>query len=309
MDEDDNITGGVDLRFDPSKEDDKELIDNVKSQLEELFNWYGFVFDKRFTNPRPTLTGGFHYQIIDDQVKNEFLDDDEKDNIQFIDTRKNSIVRGDDDYGFDEYDLKQSKLDEDLSRIYYKVISDKGEEIFNDQQDEYKAERYFDSLYNDDDVRRAELYIVKVYDEEIEDDVLWKRFDKDEYQKYLTNRLKEKGLVEARSYGGAFDIADDQLFTREELDEFGYELAYKVEDQLNKPIDYVSSYIDDGFIEVTLSYDEYEVTLKRKLDMRAIRKPSDINKYHMYFVPRFEEEFKEIIPYYNESMNEDSHKR
>lgn len=116
--------------------------------------------------------------------------------------------------------------------------------------------------------------------------------------------MKFKRLNEAH-YGGAFDIADDQYFTREDLDEFGYELADKVEKELNKPIDYVSSYIYDGFIEVTLSYDDYEVSLKRRLDMRAIRKPSDINKYHMYFVPRFEEEFKEIIPSLDESLNEE----
>ena len=92
----------------------------------------------------------------------------------------------------------------------------------------------------------------------------------------------KKQIISA-SYGGAFDIEDDQFFTREEINE----LAYNIEDRLNElypdhKFRFVSVYIEPvNQLELTM-YDEAseeEYTVTEKIDMRKIHKPSDLMKY------------------------------
>ena len=85
------------------------------------------------------------------------------------------------------------------------------------------------------------------------------------------------------SYGGAFDIEDDQFFTREEIDE----VAYAVEDALNEIVSntkfkFTEVYIEPGnVLELTMyntETEEYQ-TVTERIDFRKIKKPSDIMKY------------------------------
>jgi hypothetical protein len=90
-----------------------------------------------------------------------------------------------------------------------------------------------------------------------------------------------KRTITCASYGGAYDIEDDQFFTREEINE----VAYAVEDELNG--DYPNRfgvsdvYMDGKTLYVTIldmdTGEEYETSVK--IDFRKIRRPSDIKKY------------------------------
>ena len=86
--------------------------------------------------------------------------------------------------------------------------------------------------------------------------------------------------VEAASYGGAYDIEDDMFFTKEDIVEFGDEVA-----------DYFSGWADEEFelsdvymkdpVNLHLEITNNDIWLDSdiKIDMRKIRKPSDISKY------------------------------
>lgn len=117
----------------------------------------------------------------------------------------------------------------------------------------------------------------------------------------------DESLTEA-SYGGAFDIADDQFFTREELDEFGYEIADKLTARFNKPFEYNGAFIEDGNrLEVDVMNDEFgEFTGKATIDMRKIKKPSDLNKYQIYIMDDITNQVSDVMKdFYGESFTED----
>ena len=109
-----------------------------------------------------------------------------------------------------------------------------------------------------------------------------------------------KEIKQKRNYGGAFDIEDDQFFTREELNEF----ADDVVDELNKIpyLEYdcqlISVYMENDIIEITIECGDYDsITISKKIDMRKIRLPRDLKKYKASFVKDFEIEFMKLQDY------------
>ena len=86
---------------------------------------------------------------------------------------------------------------------------------------------------------------------------------------------KGKKLNEA-SYGGAYDIADDQYFTKEEVVQFGEEVIDTINTIGYSKVSFVSAYVENGNIEVTAEFDGAEATVSTRIDMRRIRKPSDL---------------------------------
>lgn len=104
--------------------------------------------------------------------------------------------------------------------------------------------------------------------------------------------MKIKKLNEA-SYGGAYDIADDQLFTRDELNEFGEGVADAVSTNSQSKANYVSAYIENGELEITLEMQDYEETVTIKLDLRKFRNHFNLYKaYGPKVVDMFIEKFK-----------------
>lgn len=140
-------------------------------------------------------------------------------------------------------------------------------------------------------------------------DALWD--EAEELAKKDKDYVKIVPLSEAKkesSYGGAFDIADDQFFTREELDEFGYEIADKLTARFNKPFEYNGAFIEDGNrLEVDVMNDEFgEFTGKATIDMRKIKKPSDLNKYQIYIMDDITNQVSDVMKdFYGESFTED----
>lgn len=89
------------------------------------------------------------------------------------------------------------------------------------------------------------------------------------------------GLVEGKSYGGAFDIADDQYFTRDDINEVAAKIAELV--SKSTPTQYSVSDADllgDNVLYVELVDPEGAAfSSTEKIDMRRIKKPQDIEKY------------------------------
>ena len=112
--------------------------------------------------------------------------------------------------------------------------------------------------------------------------------------------------ITSANYGGAYDIDPEQYFTREDLVEF----ADDVVDRLNvisySKFDYTEVYLEPGNdLELTIAWSDYEDTIKEHIDMRKIRKPSDLCKvYAPLFVNRAKEVFSEygadFGPHYEE---------
>lgn len=102
-------------------------------------------------------------------------------------------------------------------------------------------------------------------------------FDKDTEPRIITNSTK---LVEsAQNYGGAYDIDPSQYFTRDDLDEFAQAVVDAINGEGYSKVELISSFIDDGKVEITLDWDGNEVSSAIKINMRRIRRPSDIQKY------------------------------
>lgn len=87
--------------------------------------------------------------------------------------------------------------------------------------------------------------------------------------------------VESASYGGAYDIEDDMFFTRDEINEFGYDVADLFSAWADSTFDLSDVYMDTPtklHIEVSnKEYEEYSADIK--IDMRRIRIPKDLYKY------------------------------
>ena len=109
----------------------------------------------------------------------------------------------------------------------------------------------------------------------------------------LTNALADeygydveiKGNLTEASYGGAFDIADDQYFTREDLDSFAEEVLNHINETFKSQFEVSACYIDDGILEMGVSNDEYgEYVCDQKIDMRKIKEPWHLKREYAFEV-------------------------
>ena len=96
-----------------------------------------------------------------------------------------------------------------------------------------------------------------------------------------------------RNYGGAFDIDPYAFWTKEELDELGNNVAQNANKWLERReyvggISLIGAYLEDDYETITLEFDDYEgytYEISKMIDMRRIRKPSDLSyKYEDDYV-------------------------
>lgn len=90
------------------------------------------------------------------------------------------------------------------------------------------------------------------------------------------NRIKNPELLTEASYGGAFDIEDDQFFTRDDLNEFSNEVEDIFNDRYELSVNVSEAYIDNNILDILLTYGDFEYSHKEKINMRRIKKPSDL---------------------------------
>lgn len=89
--------------------------------------------------------------------------------------------------------------------------------------------------------------------------------------------------LDEASYGGAFDIADDQYFTREDLDNFAEEVLNHINETFKTQFEVASCYIDNGVLEVGVTNDEYgDYIYSEKIDMRKIKEPWHLKRAYAF---------------------------
>ena len=117
-----------------------------------------------------------------------------------------------------------------------------------------------------------------------------------------SNRLNEA------SYGGAFDIKDDQYFTREDLDSFAEETLNHINETFKTQFDIASCYIDKGVLELCVTNDEYgDYIYSEKIDMRKIKEPWYLKKiYSFKFASKLINDIVQANDGLIESLNESS---
>ena len=93
--------------------------------------------------------------------------------------------------------------------------------------------------------------------------------------------------IKSASYGGAYDIADDQYFTRDDLNEFDEAIEARVNEHSKQHWQIYDSFIEQNILFVQLTSEEgYDCSGEVRIDMRRIRVPSDLVK--RYLEPMFE---------------------
>lgn len=126
--------------------------------------------------------------------------------------------------------------------------------------------------------------------------------------------VEEDDQLTEASYGGAYDIEDDMFFTKEEIVEFVEEICEYLGDIFGYQYDINNVYMDgprklyiniydNNYIEVESTFD---------IDMRRIRKPSDLSKVYgltikNWFQKAFAREYRDAG--LDESLTEDTVKQ
>lgn len=115
--------------------------------------------------------------------------------------------------------------------------------------------------------------------------------------KRIQDYVKQECMINATSL-----FEEDGFFTRDDCIEY---LEQPLEEMIRKEERYhitpdsiigLRSYIEDGnVIEVDCNVNDCEFTIKEKIDMRKIRKPSDLKKYAVKLFWKFDEEYSKCI--------------
>lgn len=95
----------------------------------------------------------------------------------------------------------------------------------------------------------------------------------------LMQYARDNKLLNEASYGGAFDVEDDQYFTVDDLNEFADQVCDKLTSKYHEKFDISDGYIEENDIYLEVESDSALAQSTVKLDRRTIRKPSDLMKY------------------------------
>ena len=113
---------------------------------------------------------------------------------------------------------------------------------------------------------------------------------KDEIDKW-----HEEAKLDEASYGGAFDIADDEYFTRDDIETASEKVLDHVNETFSEEYVLGGTWFENGNwivnIQTQDGMEEYEV--KVPVSMRRIRKPSDIEKYVLEVASKLIAQIKE----------------
>ena len=258
-----------------------------EDEAEEIVDYYGGSWIDE---------NGFEWDMYveedDDSTEHAMVDDsyDMEDDDERSQREMAAYAQLDEDVGPNEWE-KTDFLDNDGKKVYINII--KEAEDIDDLKD------IVHDLYWHDKGLFAML----------------RNFPKDKSFKWIQNRMIEvikstmnESLTEA-SYGGAYDIEDDMFFTKEEIVEFVEEICTYLEDIFGYQYDINNVYMDgprklyiniydNNYIEVESTFD---------IDMRKIRKPSDLFKVYgltieNWFQKAFAREYRDAG--LDESLNE-----
>ena len=200
----------------------------------------------------------------------------------------------------DQYDLDDDSIDVDLknTEVYWPHEFNIADSVLEDG--------YSDEILVHKTDEPGVVYIVSEFEDGFTTMENLKKYFMDEntfnynLQEYVKDYLGES-LTEAKRYS-PWDFGDEGgFFTREELDEFTSEL----QDITPNGVTVYKAYIDsNNILEVDWSYQDFEETSSMKIDMRKIKRPSDlINRYLSSFKFLIDSKVNEIEMEINESVN------
>lgn len=273
-----------------SLDEDMVKVEPTEKDLNKLVNVltkYGFKLDNKF-KPGRGLFGSYHVQVINPDL--DYIDFDQL--VKDVEPLGNALDNLSFDinlpitynFGANDDNVITGGIDihvgyKDDSDLTESITYPNGKEASN--IDIHKALNYMygedrdmnDDSYTNEEKQKAVNYWIKKTDGMYED------------------------LNEA-SYGGAFDIEDDMYFTKEELVEFAGDIA----EEFSKLTGHMNCDVDNVYMEndpLALNVDIYDPedgishSAYTIIDMRKIRKPSDIYKYMDRILKQLEDSFHE----------------
>lgn len=96
-------------------------------------------------------------------------------------------------------------------------------------------------------------------------------------------------------YGGAFDIDDDQYFTRENIDEFAQHVLEHIDETFMDEYQIGGVWLEDRLLTLNIQsldgMEEYEVT--QPIDMRRVKLPKDLQKYELEMAGKLIDQIRE----------------
>lgn len=114
-----------------------------------------------------------------------------------------------------------------------------------------------------------------------------------EYEQAREADAEMNSMVTAASYGGAYDIEDDQYFTRDDLNEFGEAVAELISLDTKQQAEYAGAWIDNNILTAEFMIDDFDYEVNIKIDMRKIRRPNDlITKYGDAVATKYVDEYQ-----------------
>lgn len=109
----------------------------------------------------------------------------------------------------------------------------------------------------------------------------------------LKEVTEDLDTVMAASYGGAYDIENDQYFTRDDLNEFGEAVAELISLDTKQQAEYAGAWIDNNILTAEFMIDDFDYEVNIKIDMRKIRRPNDlITKYGDAVATKYVDEYQ-----------------
>ena len=116
---------------------------------------------------------------------------------------------------------------------------------------------------------------------------------------YRNDDIYSSSSIQARNYGGAYDVDPEQYFTREDLVEFAQDVIDYIANGQDILLDISELSIDGNTITLGLTneFDNggFEDTVRFNVDMRKIRKPQDLMKYTMPVAIQFIHAYQNAI--------------
>ena len=118
---------------------------------------------------------------------------------------------------------------------------------------------------------------------------------------------KDGESINSAYYGGAFDIEDDQFFTKDEIVEFGNSVCDRLNETSDDTYNVAEVYMKTPkklVLTVVQKSDESEFTATIDIDMRKIKKPSDLtNRYLGDVVHALQQDIKSYTDEINASSD------
>ena len=125
----------------------------------------------------------------------------------------------------------------------------------------------------------------------------WYRDDAIRYGKPIKVNNNVASRIQAANYGGAYDIEDDMYFTKDEIVEFAQDVVDDFNTMQDAVFDLYSVYFvgdRSDILQIEITDGDYDFNHEERIDMRRIRKPSDLYKYKDKFVWGLIKEYKEF---------------